>query len=229
MDIIRQLEAEQAAKIEAKRKLPEFQPGDTVRVLVRVTEGTRTRVQAYEGVCIARSGAGLNENFTVRKISYGEGVERVFPVFSPLVAHFHWQRASPSLTVKGAVLISELFPGWQGLLHVKDSSGRAFPGDHASVLMLWALFVSAFAGGWRRWLVWSLAALFMLPRVVAGAHWLSDVLVGGTFLALTTIAWGLCTPYAARAAALMDRLATPLALRLGRLPGLRRLAFFSAR
>ena len=85
MDIIRQLEAEQAAKIEAKRTLPEFQPGDTVRVQVRVTEGTRTRVQAYEGVVIARSGAGLNENFTVRKISYGEGVERVFPVYSPLV------------------------------------------------------------------------------------------------------------------------------------------------
>ena len=85
MDIIRQLEAEQAAKIESKRKLPEFQPGDTVRVQVRVTEGTRTRVQAYEGVCIARSGAGFQENFTVRKISYGEGVERVFPVYSPLV------------------------------------------------------------------------------------------------------------------------------------------------
>ena len=84
-DIIRQLEAEQAAKIEEKRKLPEFQPGDTVRVQVRVTEGTRTRVQAYEGVCIARSGAGLHENFTVRKISYGEGVERVFPVYSPIV------------------------------------------------------------------------------------------------------------------------------------------------
>ncbi len=84
-DIIRQLEAEQAAKIEEKRKLPAFQPGDTVRVQVRVTEGTRTRVQAYEGVCIARSGAGLNENFTVRKISYGEGVERVFPVYSPIV------------------------------------------------------------------------------------------------------------------------------------------------
>ncbi|OQM77257.1 50S ribosomal protein L19 [Manganibacter manganicus] len=85
MDIIRQLEAEQAAKIEAKRQLPEFQPGDTVRVNVRVTEGTRTRVQAYEGVVIARSGAGLHENFTVRKISYGEGVERVFPVYSPMV------------------------------------------------------------------------------------------------------------------------------------------------
>lgn len=85
MDIIRQLEAEQAAKIEEKRKLPQFQPGDTVRVQVRVTEGSRTRVQAYEGVCIARSGSGFQESFTVRKISYGEGVERVFPVYSPLV------------------------------------------------------------------------------------------------------------------------------------------------
>ena len=84
-DIIRQLEAEQAAKIAEKRTLPDFKPGDTVRVQVRVTEGTRTRVQAYEGVCIARSGAGINENFTVRKISYGEGVERVFPVYSPIV------------------------------------------------------------------------------------------------------------------------------------------------
>ena len=85
MNIIKQLEAEQAAEINQKRTLPPFEPGDTVRVLVRVTEGTRTRVQAYEGVCIARSGGGLNENFTVRKISYGEGVERVFPVYSPLV------------------------------------------------------------------------------------------------------------------------------------------------
>jgi large subunit ribosomal protein L19 len=85
MDLIRQLEAEQAAKIEAKRKLPDFQPGDTVRVSVRVTEGSRTRLQAYEGVVIARSGSGFQENFTVRKISYGEGVERVFPIYSPLV------------------------------------------------------------------------------------------------------------------------------------------------
>jgi large subunit ribosomal protein L19 len=85
MDIIRQLETEQAQKIAEKRTLPEFQAGDTVRVQVRVTEGTRTRVQAYEGVCIARSGAGFQESFTVRKISYGEGVERVFPVYSPLV------------------------------------------------------------------------------------------------------------------------------------------------
>jgi large subunit ribosomal protein L19 len=85
MNIIQELEAEQVAKIEAKRTLPEFSPGDTVRVNVKVTEGNRTRVQAYEGVCIARSGGGLQENFTVRKISYGEGVERVFPVYSPMI------------------------------------------------------------------------------------------------------------------------------------------------
>jgi large subunit ribosomal protein L19 len=85
MNIIQQLDAEQIAKVNAKRVLPEFQPGDTVRVNVRVTEGTRTRVQAYEGVCIARNGAGLNENFTVRKLSYGEGVERTFPIYSPIV------------------------------------------------------------------------------------------------------------------------------------------------
>lgn len=85
MNIIDELNREQIAAIEEKRTLPAFQPGDTVRVSVRVTEGTRTRVQAYEGVCIARSGSGLNENFTVRKLSYGEGVERVFPVYSPMV------------------------------------------------------------------------------------------------------------------------------------------------
>ncbi len=85
MNIIEQLEAEQAQAIADKRSIPEFAPGDTVRVNVRVVEGTRTRVQAYEGVCIARSGSGLNESFTVRKISYGEGVERVFPCYTPLI------------------------------------------------------------------------------------------------------------------------------------------------
>ena len=84
-NIIAELDAEQAAIINAKRVIPAFEPGDTVRVNVRVVEGARTRVQAYEGVCIARAGAGLNENFTVRKISYGEGVERVFPFHTPLI------------------------------------------------------------------------------------------------------------------------------------------------
>lgn len=85
MNVIEELEKEQAAVVTAQRPVPEFAPGDTVRVNVKVTEGTRTRIQAYEGVCIARSGGGLSESFTVRKISYGEGVERVFPVYSPLI------------------------------------------------------------------------------------------------------------------------------------------------
>jgi large subunit ribosomal protein L19 len=85
MNIIQQLDAEQMAAVAAKRKIPDLAPGDTVVVNVKVVEGERTRVQAYEGVVIARSGGGLNETFTVRKISYGEGVERVFPMYSPLV------------------------------------------------------------------------------------------------------------------------------------------------
>ncbi len=83
MNIIAQIEAAQAAKLSAGKTIPAFHPGDTVVVNVKVTEGERTRVQAYEGVCIARDGGGINESFTVRKISYGEGVERVFPVLSP--------------------------------------------------------------------------------------------------------------------------------------------------
>ena len=85
MDIIAQLEKEQLAVVAAQRAVPEFAPGDTVIVNVKVKEGERSRVQAYEGVCIARSGGGLNENFTVRKMSYGEGVERVFPIYSPMI------------------------------------------------------------------------------------------------------------------------------------------------
>ena len=83
MNIIEELEREQIAKL--AKTIPDFEPGDTVVVNVKVKEGERVRVQAYEGVCIARSGGGLNESFTVRKISYGEGVERVFPIYSPLI------------------------------------------------------------------------------------------------------------------------------------------------
>ena len=85
MNIIEQLDAEHAAELVAERPIPEFGPGDTVRVNVRVREGERERTQAYEGVCIARNGGGINESFTVRKISYGEGVERVFPLYSPMI------------------------------------------------------------------------------------------------------------------------------------------------
>ncbi|CAH1658043.1 MAG: 50S ribosomal protein L19 [Chelatococcus sp.] len=83
MNIIEALDKEQIAKLTEGRELPDFEPGDTVQVNVKVKEGERTRVQAYEGVCIARDGGGINQSFTVRKISYGEGVERVFPLYSP--------------------------------------------------------------------------------------------------------------------------------------------------
>ena len=86
MNLIQTLEKEQVEKLSAGKTIPEFGPGDTVQVNVKVVEGDKSRVQAYEGVCIARSGQGLNSNFTVRKISYGEGVERVFPLYAPMIA-----------------------------------------------------------------------------------------------------------------------------------------------
>src|SRR5271154_2959578 len=92
MNIIQQYEAEQIARLTAVRPVPAFIPGDTLRVSVRVVEGERTRTQNFEGVCIARSNKGLNSNFTVRKISYGEGVERVFPLYAPTIASIEVMR-----------------------------------------------------------------------------------------------------------------------------------------
>ncbi len=85
MNLIAQLEKEQMDRLSANKVIPDFGPGDTVLVNVKVIEGDKSRVQAYEGVCIGRAGSGLNESFTVRKISYGEGVERVFPLYSPMI------------------------------------------------------------------------------------------------------------------------------------------------
>jgi large subunit ribosomal protein L19 len=102
MTIIDQIEKEQIAKLTADRPVPEFGPGDTVRVFVKVVEGTRERSQLFEGVCIARRNAGLNSSFTVRKISYGEGVERVFPLFSPRIDRIEVAR-------KGAVRRAKLY------------------------------------------------------------------------------------------------------------------------
>ena len=111
MNIIQTLEAEQAAKLAAKRPIPEFQPGDTLIVNVKVKEGERTRVQAYEGVCIARTGGGINESFTVRKISYGEGVERVFPIYSPNID-------SIKVTRRGKVRRAKLY-------YLRDRRGKS--------------------------------------------------------------------------------------------------------
>ncbi len=109
MNLIQQLEQEQIAKL--AKTIPVFQPGDTVIVNVKVKEGERTRVQAYEGVCIARSGGGLHESFTVRKISYGEGVERVFPIYSPNVE-------SIKVVRRGAVRRAKLY-------YLRDRRGKS--------------------------------------------------------------------------------------------------------
>jgi large subunit ribosomal protein L19 len=102
MNLLQKFEAAQVAQLTAARAVPDFSPGDTLRVAVKVVEGERTRVQAFEGVCIARKNAGINSNFTVRKISYGEGVERVFPLLSPAIAEIKVVR-------RGAVRRAKLY------------------------------------------------------------------------------------------------------------------------
>tara|TARA_B100001057_G_scaffold227060_1_gene227467 strand:- start:10498 stop:10962 length:465 start_codon:yes stop_codon:yes gene_type:complete len=111
MNLIQELEKEQLDKLSEGKKIPDFAPGDTVRVNVRISEGTRERVQAYEGVVIGRSGEGINESFTVRKISYGEGVERVFPVYSPTIE-------SISVVKKGKVRRAKLY-------YLRDRRGKS--------------------------------------------------------------------------------------------------------
>jgi large subunit ribosomal protein L19 len=110
-NIIKELEAVEAERLLAKRAIPEFQPGDTLRVNVRIKEGERERVQAYEGVCIARAGGGIHESFTVRKISFGEGVERVFPLMSPMIESIEVKR-------RGAVRRAKLY-------YLRDRRGKS--------------------------------------------------------------------------------------------------------
>ena len=121
MNIIEQLEKEQLEKLTAGKTIPDFEPGDTVIVNVKVVEGERTRIQAYEGVCIGRSGRGIQENFTVRKISYGEGVERVFPLHSPMID-------SIKLVRRGKVRRAKLYY----LRGLRGKSARIAEGSHHS-------------------------------------------------------------------------------------------------
>ena len=111
MNIIETLDAEEVARVSEGKTIPEFSPGDTLRVSVKIKEGERERVQAYEGVCIARSGGGINANFTVRKISFGEGVERVFPLYSPNVE-------SVTVVRKGKVRRAKLY-------YLRDRRGKS--------------------------------------------------------------------------------------------------------
>ena len=111
MNIIEKVEKQQLEKLSSGKQIPDFNPGDTIKVDVKVVEGTRERIQAFEGVCIARGGKGINESFTVRKISYGEGVERVFPLFSPKIALI-------TLVRKGKVRRAKLY-------YLRDRRGKA--------------------------------------------------------------------------------------------------------
>jgi large subunit ribosomal protein L19 len=111
INIIQELEREESERLLAKRAIPKFQPGDTLRVNVRIKEGERERVQAYEGVCIARQGGGIHESFTVRKISFGEGVERVFPILSPMIESIEVKR-------RGAVRRAKLY-------YLRDRRGKS--------------------------------------------------------------------------------------------------------
>ena len=123
MNVIQAFEAEQIARLIAHRGIPDFAPGDTLRVAVRVVEGERTRVQAFEGVCIARANKGIGSNFTVRKISYGEGVERVFPLYSPMID-------SIKLVRRGKVRRAKLYylRGLRGKkARISEASGAAGP------------------------------------------------------------------------------------------------------
>lgn len=129
MNIVEQFEAEQIASMTAKRELPEFAPGDTLRVSVKVIEGTRERLQAFEGICIARKSEGINSCFTVRKISYGEGVERVFPLYSPNIAAVEIIRRGDVRRAKLYYLrgrrgksarIAERTDGWAAKLNAAD-------------------------------------------------------------------------------------------------------------
>lgn len=134
MNIIEQLEKEQVSKLAGAKAIPEFSPGDTIRVQVKVIEGTRERLQAFEGVCIARKNAGLNSSFTVRKIASGEGVERVFPLYSPNVAAIEVVRRGDVRRAKLYYLrgrtgksarISEQTDGFKAKLNAADKAAAA--------------------------------------------------------------------------------------------------------
>ncbi len=129
MNIIQQYEAGQVARLSASRGVPDFAAGDTVRVAVRVVEGERTRTQAFEGVCIARANKGLNSNFTVRKISYGEGVERVFPLYSPLIAEITVVRRGDVRRAKLYYLRGRSGKSARIAERARTTTGAAAPGE----------------------------------------------------------------------------------------------------
>ncbi len=146
--------------------------------------------------------------------------------FTGVVDHMGWQRGSPTRVSPDAIRLTVEFPGWKEYAKVKDASSRSFPGDHASVLLLWGIFLTLFARGWRMVLPLLVALALSLPRLVAGAHWFTDVVVGGTLLALLAIAWGYCTPGALWISRVAERVCRPVFVWLEKVPGLAGRSFF---
>ncbi len=149
--------------------------------------------------------------------------------FDAILKMMHWKRASPSLTVNDAVRLTRLFPDWEAHWYLKDSSEQCFPGDHASVLLIWAMLMTGFARRWKLILVWAITLFFMLPRLVAGAHWLSDDLVGGVFLSFVAFGWGYYSPYAEKASAWLERMCTPIFHLLSKVSLLNKISLISGR
>jgi membrane-associated phospholipid phosphatase len=139
---------------------------------------------------------------------------------------FAWTRASPTLVLSDAVKLTDIFPGWDKQYHMKDDSPVSFPGDHASVLLIWAMFIAHFVHGYKRWLVWGLAILLSIPRLAAGAHWLTDDIVGGLDVSIIAYATAMYTPLLALLGGLLEDLLTPLLRLLKHLPILKSLSLF---
>ena len=150
-------------------------------------------------------------------------------LFDQILKLLQWKRASPSLVVDGAVRLTALFPSWEQKWALKDSSEQCFPGDHASVLFIWTAMLLYFARGKAFSFVWLLTISYLLPRLIAGAHWGSDVFVGGAFLSLMAFGWGFYTPYVSKMQNLLERLTAPIIKLLAKLPLLNNLSLISGR
>lgn len=147
--------------------------------------------------------------------------------FDAVLKAMHWKRISPSLALPEAVRLTQLFPDWTAHLYLKDSSEQCFPGDHASVLMVWLMLVWGFLRGTKLALAFALTIFFMLPRLVAGAHWASDDLVGGVFLAFIAFGWGYYSHFTAKASQWLVNLTAPIFRLLAKIPLLNRLTIVS--
>lgn len=145
-------------------------------------------------------------------------------IFTKIATHLGWQHQSPSMQFATAYHLSDHFHWLEQVFEVKDRSSKSFPGDHASVLLIWGLFMALFARGIKLGVVAGVTVLFMLPRLVAGAHWFSDDFVGGLVIALLALGWGYCTPLGAQIAALLQWLARPAFALARYMPVVRQLA-----